>query len=124
MIFAAIPNMVNTFDKDRDGPTPFEHHLAEFHDPHAVERSFLEHAMERNIKEAAEFPDRRMSRDEAAAFLKTPGAPGLHLHTYTAESIYELILNAKAKAGIPVTHLAASRSNPTECIAIIQRTPA
>ena len=121
IIFAAIPNMRNTFDRDRDGPTPLDHHLDEFAHPAKVDGSFLDHAMERHIKEAADLPGAAMTRAQAEAFLRTPAAPGLHLHTFTPESIFDLIKSAATQAGLPIVQLAASRANPTECIAIIQR---
>ncbi|EGB04702.1 hypothetical protein SO694_00024336 [Aureococcus anophagefferens] len=124
IIFAAIPSMRHTFDKDRAGPTPLAHHLADLGDPARVARSFLEHAMEPHVKEAAGLPGARMTRDQAAAFLATPAAPGLHLHTFTPESIFELVVGAATRAGVPVAQLAASRANPTECVAIIQVTRA
>ncbi|KAH8091602.1 methyltransferase domain-containing protein [Aureococcus anophagefferens] len=95
IIFAAIPSMRHTLDKDRAGPTPLAHHLADLGDP-----------------------------ARAAAFLATPAAPGLHLHTFTPESIFELVVGAATRAGVPVAQLAASRANPTECVAIIQVTRA
>lgn len=121
VVFAAIPNMAHTFDRDRDGPTPAAHHLADLRDPVAAARGVVDHAMERDVKEAADLPGRAMTRAQAEAFLASPAGPGLHLHTFTPESIFDLVAAARAEAGIPLTQLAASRANPTECIAILQK---
>ncbi|KAH8061443.1 methyltransferase domain-containing protein [Aureococcus anophagefferens] len=94
IIFAAIPSMRHTFDKDRAGPT-------------------------RSRTTSPISATRR-----ARCLLATPAAPGLHLHTFTPESIFELVVGAATRAGVPVAQLAASRANPTECVAIIQVTRA
>ena len=122
VVFAAIPNMRHTFDKDRDGPTPSAHHLAEVRDPPSAVRNVAAHARERNVKEAADSPGREMDAAQAAAFLASPAGPGLHIHTFTPESIHDLVHSAVDRAGLPLVQLAASRANPTECITILQRT--
>jgi len=73
VIFAAIPNMLYTFDRDRKGPTPFSHFAAEASDEALLAGSVLRHAMEANIKEAADTPGRAMDEAQAKAFLRGAG---------------------------------------------------
>ena len=123
IVFAAVPDMRRTFDRERTGPTSLQHHLDEFQRPQSAVDNLLTHAQEKNIKEAIGRPGNALDSTEAQKFLNSDYGTAFHVHTFTPESLVDVVTHAhdNIQTSFPLRLLLAARSNSNECTLILQK---